>query len=98
MVGLDLNPDMLGVAQVEGALEGLDIEWKQGRLEVLPFHEAEFDLALCQQGLQFVPDRAAALAEARRVLRGDGRTRAGVYGADSIITRSGRDSTTCWWS
>ncbi|MGO4220988.1 class I SAM-dependent methyltransferase [Lysobacter sp. TAF61] len=73
VVGVDLNPDMLGVAQVEGALEGLDIEWKQGRLEVLPFAEAEFDLALCQHGLQFVPDRAAALGEARRVLRDDGR-------------------------
>ncbi|HEY5803981.1 MAG TPA: methyltransferase domain-containing protein [Lysobacter sp.] len=79
VVGVDLNPDMLGVAQVEAALEGLDIEWKQGRLEVLPFAEAEFDLALCQHGLQFVPDRAAALGEARRVLRDDGRLAMAVW-------------------
>ncbi|MFC3816051.1 class I SAM-dependent methyltransferase [Lysobacter sp. GCM10012299] len=79
MVGVDLNPDMLGVAQVQGAVEGLDIEWKQGRLEVLPFNEGEFDLALCQQGLQFVDDRAAALGEARRVLREDGRLAMGVW-------------------
>lgn len=79
VVGVDLNPDMLGVAQVQGALEGLDIEWKQGRLEVLPFAEAEFDLALCQHGLQFVPDRAAALSEARRVLRDNGRLALAVW-------------------
>ncbi|HEY5850777.1 MAG TPA: methyltransferase domain-containing protein [Lysobacter sp.] len=79
VVGVDLNPDMLGVAQVEGALEELDVEWKQGRLEVLPFAEAEFDLALCQHGLQFVPDRAAALGEARRVLREDGRLAMGIW-------------------
>ena len=32
-----------------------------------------FDLVLCQQGLQFFPDRPTALAEAQRVLRPGGR-------------------------
>lgn len=79
VVGVDLNPQMLGVAQVEAALEGVDIEWKRGNIEVLPFQDGEFDLVTCQHGLQFVPDRAAALAEARRVLRDDGRIALAVW-------------------
>ena len=34
----------------------------------LPFADASFEVALCQQGLQFVPDPGAALREMRRVL------------------------------
>jgi SAM-dependent methyltransferase len=35
--------------------------------------DASFDVAICQQGLQFFPDKPAALAEMRRALRPDGR-------------------------
>ena len=34
----------------------------------LPFDNNEFDLCLCQQGLQFFPDQKLALVEMRRVL------------------------------
>src|SRR3546814_18138199 len=38
-----------------------------------------FDLVLCQQGLQFFPDRPAALREIRRVLAPEGRTVVSVW-------------------
>lgn len=38
---------------------------------MLPY--AAFDLVLCQQGLRFFPDRAAAVREVQRVLRSGGR-------------------------
>ncbi|MBU8976367.1 methyltransferase domain-containing protein [Lysobacter sp. MMG2] len=73
VVGFDLNPAMLEVARDAAQREGLDIQWQQGDMTALPFDAGSFDLALCQHGLQFVPDRAAALAQIRRVLRAGGR-------------------------
>ena len=39
----------------------------------LPFPDGAFDVVLCQHGLQFVPDRAGAVREMRRVLAPGGR-------------------------
>jgi ubiquinone/menaquinone biosynthesis C-methylase UbiE len=47
---------------------GASIEWKEGNVAALPFPEVSFDAVLCQQGLQFFPDKPAALRDMRRVL------------------------------
>lgn len=70
VVGFDLNPAMLEIARSLG-IEG--VEWHEGDATSLPFPDAEFDVVLCQQGLQFMPDKAAAAAEMARVLRPGGR-------------------------
>jgi SAM-dependent methyltransferase len=69
IVGLDFDPNMIAAAKQIAP----DIEWQQGDLQSLPFADASFDLALCQQGLQFLPDRQAGLRELHRVLRPGGR-------------------------
>jgi ubiquinone/menaquinone biosynthesis C-methylase UbiE len=74
VVGVDLAPGMIELAHasIPGArFEVMDIE----RLE---FADGSFDAAVCGHGLQFAPDLAAALSEARRVLRPDGRLAASV--------------------
>jgi ubiquinone/menaquinone biosynthesis C-methylase UbiE len=74
VVGVDLAPGMIELARasIPGArFEVMDIE----RLE---FADGSFDAAVCGHGLQFAPDLAAALSEARRVLRPDGRLAASV--------------------
>ena len=73
VVALDINPAMLAVARSVPTVEGAAIVWQEGSALALPFPEADFNLVLCQQGLQFFPDRLAALREMRRVLRPDGR-------------------------
>ncbi|MGD9764370.1 MAG: class I SAM-dependent methyltransferase [Candidatus Binatia bacterium] len=73
VVGLDLNPNMLVVARATAEREGRAIEWYEGRAESLPFDDASFDLVLCQHALQFMRERAGALAEMRRVLTSGGR-------------------------
>jgi len=45
----------------------------------MPFADASFDLMLCQHGLQFFPDKAAALAEMHRVLTPGGRLLVSVW-------------------
>jgi ubiquinone/menaquinone biosynthesis C-methylase UbiE len=72
VVGLDANEPMLAVARAQPAPMGAQIEWRQGDATRLPFPDEQFDRVLCQHGLQYVPDRAAALREMRRVLTPDG--------------------------
>lgn len=52
---------------------GSPIEWHVGDATVLPFPDDSYDVALCQMGLMFIEDRAAALTETRRVLAPGGR-------------------------
>ena len=75
VVGVDVNAGMLAVA----ARIAPQLEWVQADVAALPFEDGSFDVVLCQQGLQFVPDRAAALAELRRVLAPGGRIVASVW-------------------
>ena len=79
VTGLDLNAGMLEVARKGPTLHGAPITWQEGNLEALPFEEATFDVVLCQQGLQFCPNRVAAVREMRRVLRRDGRLLCSVW-------------------
>jgi ubiquinone/menaquinone biosynthesis C-methylase UbiE len=69
VVGADLSPQMLEVARALAP----SIEWREANAGALPFEGASFDVVLCQQGLQFFPDRAAAAREMRRVLAPGGR-------------------------
>jgi ubiquinone/menaquinone biosynthesis C-methylase UbiE len=73
IVGIDLNPDMIAVATEQARPEGAPIEWREGDATALPFDEGSFDAVLCQQGLQFMPDKPAVLAEMHRVLAPGGR-------------------------
>ena len=71
VVGLDINPGMLAVARVAAPLP--NIEWIEGSAISMTLPDATFDNVLCEQGLQFFPDKPAALAEMRRVLKPGGR-------------------------
>ena len=73
---MDINSAMLSVARSESP----GVEFVQGSALALPFDDASFDVVLCQLGLQFFPDRAAALTQMHRVLAGGGRLGVSVYG------------------
>jgi ubiquinone/menaquinone biosynthesis C-methylase UbiE len=73
LTGVDISPDMLAVARSKAEAVGLTSEWLVADAAHLPFPDASFDLAFCQQALQFFPDRPAALGELRRILKPGGR-------------------------
>jgi ubiquinone/menaquinone biosynthesis C-methylase UbiE len=79
VVGLDTNEAMLAVARAQPQPTGAQVEWRQGDATKLPFPDAEFGAVLCQQGLQYMPDRAAALREMKRVLASGGRLGFSVF-------------------
>jgi SAM-dependent methyltransferase len=74
VTGVDLGEPTLAVARAYPPEEGAaPISYGQADATALSVPEGAFDVTLCQQGLQFIPDRAAALAEMRRALRPGGR-------------------------
>jgi ubiquinone/menaquinone biosynthesis C-methylase UbiE len=79
VTGLDLNTAMLAVAR-RAPTEGAAIIWIEGIALDLPFPTNSFDMALCQQGLQFFPDQRKALGEIYRVRKGGGRAALNVCG------------------
>ena len=66
---------MIGVARSLPVPAGAPIEWLERDALDLRFEDLSFDVVLCQQGLQFLPDKAAALMEMRRVLKHGGTPR-----------------------
>ena len=70
LVGVDASPAMLAKASSVAPT----IEWRQGDAAQLPVRPDEaFDVVTYHQGLQFFPDKPAAVREMRRVLAPGGR-------------------------
>ncbi len=99
VVGLDLNEAMLTVARRVRP----DLDWRRGDATSLPFPDASFDVALCQSGLMFVRDPAAAVDELARVVGPAGRVAVQVWSsldrqtaiqplADAVARHAGPDA------
>jgi ubiquinone/menaquinone biosynthesis C-methylase UbiE len=64
---------MLATAHSQSANTHSAIEWREESALAMTLPGASFDLVLCQQGLQFLPDQPAGVREMRRVLKPGGR-------------------------
>ncbi len=81
VMGIDPLPAATRYAESLASTRGLTwIVFRQMLLEPLELVDASFDVALCQLGLPYRHDPAAALAEMRRVLRPGGRLAFSVWG------------------
>ncbi len=83
--GVDLNGAMIAVARKVAGTMGAGLAWHEADVGALPFDDGVFDLAICQQGLQFFPDRPRALGEMRRVLAPRGRLVLTVWKESSAL-------------
>jgi ubiquinone/menaquinone biosynthesis C-methylase UbiE len=77
ITGVDASSEMVAMARTVAP----ELDWREGNAMKLPFADATFELVVSQQMLQFVPDRAAALREVRRVLVPGGRFVAATWRA-----------------
>jgi ubiquinone/menaquinone biosynthesis C-methylase UbiE len=76
VTGLDLNPGMLSFAASITSPDpatSAPITWREASATNMPLPDAAFDVVYCQLGLQFFPDRPAAMREMYRVLVPGGR-------------------------
>ncbi len=75
IVATDVSPAMLALAaRSHGRIETVETPADQ-----LSVGDGVFDVALCQQGFQFFPDRSAAAVGMRRALRSGGRAAIAVW-------------------
>lgn len=72
VVGTDINPEMLALARKRCAGLMSEVEFVQSPAHPLELVDGSIDFVVCQQGLQFFPDRDAAAREVHRVLRDGG--------------------------
>jgi ubiquinone/menaquinone biosynthesis C-methylase UbiE len=80
IVATDIAPLMLNIARAKPVLPGAaPIEYVESPAAPLTASGDAFDVVLCQQGLQFFPDRPGALREMRRVLKPNGRAAIAVW-------------------
>ncbi|MGH9807289.1 MAG: class I SAM-dependent methyltransferase [Terriglobia bacterium] len=75
----DLNQPMLDLAAARQRGDSR-ITWRKADALALPFEDQRFDVAACQFGAMFLPDRVQAYKEARRVLKPGGHFLFNVWG------------------
>jgi SAM-dependent methyltransferase len=73
VAAVDVAPDMIEVARSVHPSGVPPIDWHVGDAASLPFPDESHGAVLCQMGLMFMEDRAAAVAEMGRVLSSGGR-------------------------
>ncbi len=80
LVATDLNPAMLDHARATIG-EDSRLSWEVADMCDLNFESGTFDAVVCQFGVMFAPDKAAAFREAQRVLMTGGRFLFNVWDA-----------------
>jgi SAM-dependent methyltransferase len=70
--GLDLTPELLEAARHNARTAGVDVDWREGDAERLPFEEGAFDVVVSQFGHMFAPRPDVAIAEMLRVVKPGG--------------------------
>lgn len=70
--GLDIAANLVAQARARAAAEKLDIEFREGDAEALPYADGEFDAVVTMFGAMFAPRPEAVAAELFRVTRPGG--------------------------
>jgi ubiquinone/menaquinone biosynthesis C-methylase UbiE len=89
--GIDVNPGMLATAR-KHVPSGKSIDRYEASAETMPLPDRSFDVVLCQMGLQFMPNKPAAVTEMHRVLTPGGRALVTVPGPEPDLFSVMRDA------
>jgi SAM-dependent methyltransferase len=73
VTGVDIATNLLEQARGRASAEGLQITFKEGDAEQLPYPDARFDLVMTMFGAMFAPDPEKVASEMARVCRHGGR-------------------------
>jgi ubiquinone/menaquinone biosynthesis C-methylase UbiE len=73
VTAVDFVPALLADGERRAAADRLNIHWRVGDAEALPFENASFDVVLSTYGVMFAPNQAQAASELVRVCKPGGR-------------------------
>lgn len=88
VTGLDLTPELLVRARENANLAGVDVTWREGDVEQLPFEDGAFDVVLSQYGHMFAPRPDVAIGEMLRVLKPGGTLAFSTWPPEHMVGRS----------
>lgn len=86
--GLDLTPELLERARENSAIAEVDVDWREGDAEVLPFADSEFDVVLSQFGHMFAPRPDVVIGQMLRVLKPGGTIAFVTWPPESLVGSS----------
>lgn len=84
-VGVDYVADLIESGRARAVTEGLDVEFRVGDAEKLPFDDNSFDATLSVFGTMFAPDHQRTADEIVRVTRPGGRVAFASWTPDGFI-------------
>lgn len=85
VTGVDYVPALLERGRERARVERLDVTFKDGDAEAIPFPDASFDVVLSTFGSMFAPDQEKAAGELLRVCQSGGRIGMANWTPDSFI-------------
>lgn len=88
VTGVDIAPNLLEQAKKRAAAEKLDIHFKEGDAEELPFADGEFDIVLTMYGAMFAPRPECAAAELLRVCKPGGQIAMANWTAQGFVGKT----------
>lgn len=85
VVGIDYVPALLEHGYRRAEAEGLNIDFREGDAEEIPFPHASFDVVLSTLGIMFAPDQEKASGELLRVCKPGGKIGLASWTPDSFV-------------
>jgi len=86
--GVDLTPELLERARENSRIAAVEVDWREGDAEQLPYSDATFDVVLSQFGHMFAPRPDVAMGEMLRVLKPSGVIAFSTWPPELMIGRS----------
>ena len=85
VIGIDLGADLIESARKLADMQGLNIDFRVGDAEQLPFPDAHFDVVISTCGIMFASKPEVAAGELARVCRRGGRLGITTWAPDGTI-------------
>jgi len=86
--GVDLTPELLERAQENSRIAAVEVDWREGDAEQLPYSDGTFDVVLSQFGHMFAPRPDVTMREMLRVLKPSGVIAFSTWPPELMIGRS----------
>ncbi len=90
VTGIDYVPALLERGRERAAAERLEVAFREGDAENIPFPDASFDVVLSTIGVMFAPDQKKAAGELLRVCRSGGKIGLANWTPDSFAAEMPR--------